>query len=93
MTDWITDSGLSPCIEDGNQFSVATLGYNATFCSDFCSAFSSNFTLGATTPASPDYSWDSGSLFSHVSYRGSFGPSDQTTGWTDWCPQNTGYCL
>lgn len=93
MVDWITGSGFGLCIEDGNQFSVATLGYNASFCSNFCSGFSSNFTLGTTTLVSPDYPWDSGSIFSHVNYRGGFGASDPTTGWTDWCTQNTEYCL
>lgn len=93
MADWITGSGPSLCVEDGNQFPVMPLGYNASFCRNFCSAFSSNFTLETTTVASPDYSWDNGGVFSHVTYRGSFGTSDPTTGRTDCCPQNTGYCL
>lgn len=93
MSLWITGAGGLPCDETGNQFSVSVLGYNSSFCSNFCSGgFSQNFTLGTTTLASANYSWDSGSQFSHPSYRGAFGATDWLQGWTDWCAQNKIYC-
>ncbi|MET3876448.1 hypothetical protein [Chitinophaga sp. OAE865] len=92
MLNWITGAGGLPCDETGNQFSVSTLGYNTSFCSNFCSSFTSNFTLGTTTLASPNYGWDTGSGFAHPSYRGAFGATDWTQGWTDWCAQNKIYC-
>lgn len=92
MAQWITGSGLLPCDESGNQFSVSTLGYNSSFCANFCSGFTQNFTLGMTTLSSPNYSWDAGGQFSHPNYRGAFGATDWTLGWTDWCPGNRNYC-
>ncbi|MEZ2442770.1 hypothetical protein AB6805_13695 [Chitinophaga sp. RCC_12] len=92
MPLWITGSGGLPCDETGNQFSVSTLGYNTSFCSTFCSGFSQNFTLGTTTLASANYSWDIGGQFSHPTYRGAFGATDWLQGWTDWCAQNKVYC-
>lgn len=89
---WITGAGGLPCDESGNQFSVSTLGYNSSFCSNFCSGFSQNFTLGMTTLSSPNYSWDTGGQFSHPTYRGAFGATDWTLGWTDWCPGSHNYC-
>lgn len=93
MQDWIEGTGSASCIEDGNEISVSTLGYNSTFCSNFCDSFSSNFILGTTTLASPDFSWTGAGSFSSVSYRGAFGTStDWTKSWADWCPQSTVYC-
>lgn len=89
---WITGAGGLPCDESGNQFSVSTLGYNSSFCSNFCSSFTQNFTLGMTTLSSPNFSWDTGSQFSHPNYRGAFGSTDWTLGWTDWCPGSHNYC-
>ncbi len=31
------------------------------------------------------------SFFEHVAYRGAFGSTDWTSGWTNWTPQNTDY--
>jgi len=92
MAQWITGSGLLPCDESGNQFSVSTLGYNSSFCANFCSGFTQSFTLDMTTLSSPNYSWDAGGQFSHPNYRGAFGATDWTLGWTDWCPGNRNYC-
>jgi hypothetical protein len=93
MTAWINGTGTIGCREAGNQFTVTTLGYDATFCDDFCgNGFSSNFVLGTTTLLAPSYTWDTGSQFSHVTYRGAFGATDFTKSWTNWCAQNTSYC-
>lgn len=91
MTDWIS-TGTDPCVETGNQFSVATLGYDGSFCNEFCGAFTSNFTLGTTSLSAPNYSWDTGSQFSHVNYRGAWGATDWTQSWTQWCPPTAVYC-
>ncbi|SDE86613.1 hypothetical protein SAMN05216464_110110 [Mucilaginibacter pineti] len=91
---WITGAGTSTCKEAGNQFSVTTLGYDGSFCNDFCSSgFTSNFVLGTTTLSAPNFTWDTGSAFNHVTYRGAFGSTDFTQSWTNWCAQNTAYCL
>jgi len=93
MAAWITGTGVVGCRETGNQFSVSTLGYDSSFCSDFCAAgFSQNFVLGTTTLSSPNFTWDTGSAFSHPTYRGAFGSTDFTQSWTNWCAQNTSYC-
>lgn len=93
QANWITGSGTAACKEAGNQFSVATLGYNATFCSNYCGAgFTQNFVLGATTLSPSNFTWDTGSAFSHPTYRGAFGATDFTGGWTQWCPQTVVYC-
>lgn len=93
QANWITGSGTAPCKETGNQFSVATLGYDATFCSNYCGAgFTQNFVLGATTLSAANFTWDTGSVFSHPTYRGAFGATDFTGGWTQWCPQTVVYC-
>jgi len=93
MALWITP-GLPGCREAGNQFSVTTLGYDASFCNDYCATgFSRNFVLGTTTMSSPNFTWDTGSAFSHVTYRGAFGATDFTQSWTEWCAQNKDYCL
>jgi hypothetical protein len=90
---WITGSGTSTCKEAGNQFSVSTLGYDASFCNDFCSSgFTSNFVLGTTTLSAPNYTWDTAGVFSHVTYRGAFGSTDFTQNWSNWCGQDA-YCL
>jgi hypothetical protein len=94
MAAWITGAGTSTCKESGNQFSVATLGYDSSFCNDFCaSGFTSNFVLGSTSLLSPSYTWDTGGAFNHVTYRGAFGSTDFTQGWSNWCAQSTNYCL
>jgi hypothetical protein len=94
MATWITSPGIPPCRQTGNQFSVTTLGYDAAFCDNFCgSGFSSNFVLGTTTLSAPVYTWDTGSAFSHVTYRGAFGSTDFTQSWANWCAQSTAYCL
>ncbi|WP_316835020.1 hypothetical protein [Pedobacter nutrimenti] len=92
IANWIT--GPTPsCSETGNEFSVATLGYDGSFCSNYCAAgFSQNFILGTTSLSAPNYSWDTSSAFSQVNYRGAFGSTDFSQGWTGWCPQNTVYC-
>lgn len=94
MAAWITGAPTAPaCKEAGNQFSVTTLGYDASFCDNFCSAmFSSDFTLGTTSLSAPNFGWDTGNRFSHPTYRGAFGAADWTQGWTDWCPQDKVYC-
>jgi len=92
MQKWIDGTGTSACVEDGNQFSVTTLGYNVSFCSNFCGGFTQNFVLGPTSMDSPDYSWDAGGTFSHVSYRGAIGAADWMQGWTEWCAKNVQYC-
>jgi hypothetical protein len=93
MARWIEGTGSATCIEDGNEFSVATLGYNSSFCSNYCgTGFSSAFTLGTTSMGDPDYSWD-GSSFNHVAYRGAFGATDFSQSWANWCAQNVSYCL
>ncbi|SKA32783.1 hypothetical protein SAMN04488128_103718 [Chitinophaga eiseniae] len=92
MQKWIDGTGTSACVEDGNQFSVTTLGYNASFCSNFCGGFTQNFVLGSTSMDSPDYSWDAGGAFSHVNYRGSIGAADWMQGWTAWCAKDQQYC-
>jgi hypothetical protein len=94
MAAWITGTGVVGCRETGNQFSVSTLGYDSSFCSDFCgSGFSQNFVLGTTTLSSPNFTWDTGGAFSHPTYRGAFGATDFTQGWTNWCAQNSSYCI
>lgn len=91
---WITGSGTAPCKEAGNQFSVATLGYDGSFCGNYCAAgFSQNFVLGGTTLLAPNFSWDTTSSFAHPNYRGAFGSASWTLGWTDMCSQNTNYCI
>lgn len=90
---WITGSGIAPCKEAGNQFSVATVGYDPSFCANYCaSGFSQNFVLGSTTLAAPDYTWDTASAFAHPTYRGAFGQTDLIKSWTSWCPQQQVLC-
>lgn len=93
MAGWIDGTGTIACREAGNQFSVATLGYDGSFCSDYCAGgFSQNFVLGTTSLSAANFTWDTGSAFSHATYRGAFGASDFTSGWTNWCGQNVSYC-
>jgi hypothetical protein len=90
---WITGTSPAACKEAGNEFSVATLGYNSSFCSDYCAAgFSQNFTLGATTLSAPNYAWDIAGAFSHATFRGAFAATDFTQSWTEWCAGNNPYC-
>lgn len=91
---WITGSGTAACKEAGNQFSVATLGYDSSFCGNYCaSGFSQNFVLGGTTLLAANFGWDTTSAFAHPIYRGAFGSTSWTQGWTDMCSENTNYCL
>ncbi|TLV00439.1 IPT/TIG domain-containing protein [Dyadobacter luticola] len=60
-----------------------------------------NFTLttpsflpGATSPLLKDAVWDgkgADAFFTKETFRGAFGTTDWTTGWTNWDPQNTIY--
>lgn len=91
---WITGSGTVACKEAGNQFSVATLGYDSSFCGNYCaSGFSQNFVLGGTSLLAANFGWDTTSAFAHPTYRGAFGSTSWTQGWTDMCSENTNYCL
>ena len=94
IASWINGTGAVACRETGNQFSVASLGYDASFCGNFCAAgFSPNLVLGATSLLAPVYSWDTGSAFAHPNYRGAFGSTDWTQGWIAPCPGDVNYCI
>lgn len=96
MTDWIEPSSLFPpsCVEAGNQFVSMTLGYNN---SSMCTSTTNpDFTLGTSSPTmdAPDYTAAdlSPAFFDELAYRGAFGSTDWTNGWTEWDAQNVEYC-
>lgn len=97
MLDWlnIPNAALPACRERGNAFATSLLGYNPAICNDNCTGAAPQFTLDATnnlgaanfTPAD----LTDGFFDNSVNFRGAFGTTDWTLGWTEWCPQLQDY--
>lgn len=97
MSLWLNFLGTSSgCDENDNYVSPSPLGYNSSICNDGCSSLP-GFTLTTNNLRTPDYSADdlSDPFFDNsadgINFRGAFGSTDWTLGWTEWCPQERSY--
>lgn len=93
MADWLFTAG-GGCQETGNLNLAAAPGYHASLRTAVCPARPS-FVLSSNNLGAPDYT--SGDLAAAFfvktgTFRGAFGGTDWTLGWTNWCPQATVYC-
>lgn len=84
----------TPCIESGNQLLAAAPGYSATLTTVNC-PLRPTFVLSTNNLGAPNYTAaDLADAFfvKTGAFRGAFGSSDWTAGWTNWCPNATSYC-
>lgn len=94
MTNWIEGLTSFGCEEQGNQFTVTTLGLPTGDVCVSCPNFP-DFSLKTNTLQDPEFDlWDTGNAFDHPVYRGAFGSTAWfTNGWADTCPLSVDYCL
>ncbi len=96
MTDWIENPDNLSCANFGYEALTSGLGYSNSICGNYCSSAPS-FALGSTSMSNSSY--PSGSMVDLAFFnkstkpRGGFNGTDWTAGWTDFCPQATGYCI
>jgi len=84
--------GTYPCSQIDNFERLSLTAYAANVCGNYCTTAPSFVLASINNLGSPDFSWDAGNDFNHVSYRGGMGASDWAGSWTNFCPQNTEYC-
>ena len=80
------------CEEFGNETPAGVPAFtnDASIKGNYCSTnpnFAQTIALGTASFSGSDLSTG----FTAVSYRGAFGTTDWTAGWTNWCPQNQVY--
>lgn len=89
----LASSPAATCKETGNQpLTVNPSGFSSTLCGNFCSAAPDFTATAGNVSATVDFtSPDVSTGFDVVTYRGAFGATDWTIGWTAWCPQTVNY--
>lgn len=84
------------CYQFGNNpLSGLISGYSSSICNNACTGTGPTFTYATGTgnlgaPQFDDIA-DLSTGFDVVNYRGAFGATDWTAGWTVWCPQSATY--
>jgi hypothetical protein len=97
MTDWLNfaNAALPACRERGNTQPAALTGLNAAICNDNCTGAAPQFTLETLNNlGDPNFTASdlTDAFFDNsVNFRGAFGATDWTLGWTEWCPQDQEY--
>jgi hypothetical protein len=88
MTTWLQGGPIPTCSE-GNaagDYSTAITGMSGTLCGDYCTTTPSF--SNSTSNGTVSFTGDLATGFDVVTYRGAFGTTDWTTGWTNWCPNS-----
>jgi hypothetical protein len=86
MTTWLQGGPIPTCSE-GNaagDYSTAITGMSGTLCGDYCTTTPSF--SNATNNGTVSFTGNLATGFDVVAYRGAFGSTDWTLGWTNWCP-------
>ena len=84
ITTWFNTAGFNNAIYANNSDLMITDPYNLD---------GPNFLPGAGSPVltGADFTNSNLSGFEQVNYKGAFGATDWTSGWSNWNPQNTNY--